>query len=226
MVSRADRACCADTSGLQQGEGEIKRHGRYDSALAALRYLSSRTVGFGSGFGCGRPSLLRWEGAVERDGCSPGLAGWAPVESAAGQVYPLDDGAADEAGLAMAVVDVVDLVALCFAFWVGPVFGAGWLRCGGPPCRRASASLHRARGLSGFFREHPCLGRRGSGGRGRAIRHDRCYRCRRRRFGPSGERRWACWPCGCRRCPGRGRRGARADRHPGGLRTACHWASE
>ena len=25
----------------------------------------------------------------------------------------------------MAVVDVVDLVAVCFAFWVGPVFGAG-----------------------------------------------------------------------------------------------------
>jgi hypothetical protein len=47
VVSRADRACCAVTSGLQQGKGAIKRHGRYDSALAAHWSLSSRTVGFG-----------------------------------------------------------------------------------------------------------------------------------------------------------------------------------
>ena len=36
LVSRADRACCADTSGLQQGEGEINGHDRNDSSSAAL----------------------------------------------------------------------------------------------------------------------------------------------------------------------------------------------
>jgi hypothetical protein len=30
VVSRADRACCADTSGLRQGEGESQRHDCYD----------------------------------------------------------------------------------------------------------------------------------------------------------------------------------------------------
>ena len=40
------------------------------------------------------------------------MAGRAPVESAAGQVYPADDGAADEAGLAMPAVHIVDLVAV------------------------------------------------------------------------------------------------------------------
>jgi len=36
LVSRADRACCADTSGLQQGEGEINGHHSNDSAGAAF----------------------------------------------------------------------------------------------------------------------------------------------------------------------------------------------
>src|SRR3984885_2017228 len=51
------------------------------------------------------------------------LAGRAPIESAAGHIYPLDDGAADEAWLPVPVVNVVDLVALRFAFWVRPVLG-------------------------------------------------------------------------------------------------------
>ena len=38
MVSRADRACCADTSGLQQGEGEINRQSSsYDRTLDRIR---------------------------------------------------------------------------------------------------------------------------------------------------------------------------------------------
>ena len=46
-------------------------------------------------------------------------------KGAAGQVLTLDDGAVDETGLAVAAVDVVDFVALGFAFRMGPVFGAG-----------------------------------------------------------------------------------------------------
>ena len=54
-----------------------------------------------------------------------GLAGWTPVEGAAGQVFALDGGPADETGLAVTTVDVVDLFGLGFAFWVGTVFGSG-----------------------------------------------------------------------------------------------------
>jgi hypothetical protein len=48
VVSRADRACCADTSGLLQGEGERDRHHSNDSAGATLCRLSSRAVDFGA----------------------------------------------------------------------------------------------------------------------------------------------------------------------------------
>ena len=61
---------------------------------------------------------------LTRGGSFARLAGRAPIECAASHVYSLDDGAADEARLAVPAVHVVDLVALRFAFWVGPVFGA------------------------------------------------------------------------------------------------------
>ena len=44
---RADRACCADTTGLQQGEGESERHDRYGTSGTALHCFYSRAVGFG-----------------------------------------------------------------------------------------------------------------------------------------------------------------------------------
>jgi hypothetical protein len=54
VVWRADRACCADTSGLRLGEGESKRHDCYDPCHAALHCLCPRAVGFRVLLGVGR----------------------------------------------------------------------------------------------------------------------------------------------------------------------------
>src|ERR1700742_1968584 len=54
-----------------------------------------------------------------------GLAGWTPIEGAPGQVLAFDERGVHETRLVVAAVDVVDLLRLGLAFWVGPVFGTG-----------------------------------------------------------------------------------------------------
>jgi hypothetical protein len=46
VVSRADRACCADTSGLRMGEGSSQRHGCHYRFHPALHCFCPWAVGF------------------------------------------------------------------------------------------------------------------------------------------------------------------------------------